>query len=281
MKPAAAFAGCTLIWGTTWYAIKVGLLSMPPFWGASLRFYVAALVMAPFAFRKPMGRRHLALALFVGLTLFALDYGLIYWAEGSIPSGLAAVLFATQPLFVAVGARFVLPAERMGRGALVALALALAGLALVFAPDVGAGAKGVGPELAMLASTVAAAAATLATRRWGAGVVPVQLNVVAMTVGATVLLAAALVGHEALLFPTAPAALGSLLYLAVVGSVLAFLLYWDLLARWGAHKASLIVLLTPLVALSTSIVVGERLGALQWAGSVLVLGGVAALLRQA
>ena len=101
------------IWGTTWAAIRVGLEGLPPFTGVAIRFAIAAVVMVIVAYwrRWPLGsgaKTH-GLWLINAALSYSASYGVVYWAEQWVPSGLAAVLFSTFPLFVAVMAHLWLP----------------------------------------------------------------------------------------------------------------------------------------------------------------------------
>lgn len=278
VPPAAAFAICTVIWGTTWLAIKIGYEGLPAVWGAALRFLVASLVLIPLALgrglRLPRRARHVALILFVGLALFGLDYGLIYWGEQFLDSGLTAILFATMPLFVGVFAAFLIPHERMTVPHVAGVLLGLAGLFLIFGPGLAAGLEGLGPSVAIVGSAAAAGVASVAVRRWGRDLAPLSLTAGGMFVGALALAVASLALGERPALPATPRSWAALLYLVAFGSILSFLLYWNLLRQWTAHRAGLIPILTPVVAVVTGFLVGERLGALQVLGALVVLAGV-------
>ena len=103
---ASTFVLLCLIWGTTWAAIQIGLQGIAPFTGVALRFAIAAAVLLAFvrALRIRLGtsRRERGLWLVNGGLAFSVSYAVVYWAEQWVPSGLAAVLFATYPLFVAL-----------------------------------------------------------------------------------------------------------------------------------------------------------------------------------
>lgn len=281
VPPAVAFVGCAFIWGTTWLAIKAGYGGLGALWGGSLRFLLAAALMLPFAFAVrapwPRGREWFVVA-FVGVWLFGVDYGFIYWGEQHIDSGLTAVVFATAPVFTAVFAPFVVPSERVTLRHLVALAVGLAGLVLVFQPSAGLSRASLAGMLAIVVSAAAAAGSSLVMRRWGRALHPAPLNVGAMAIGGVVLGATALLLGERPSLPATGAAWVSLGYLVVLGSVVAFLLYWRLLGAWPAQRASLVVLMTPIVALVAGSLAGERLDAVQWVGSLVVIASVAVAL---
>ena len=278
VPPWVAFALCTFIWGTTWLAIKIGYEGLDPLWGACLRFLLAGIVMLPFlawgGVGWPRGRRQLGVVVAVGLLLFGLDYGLIYWGEQYLPSGLTAVLFGTLPLFVALGAPLVVPAERASLRHILGAVIGLAGLILIFRDEIAVGGR-MDAMVAIVVSAAAAASASLIVRRWGRDMSPAKLNAPAMLVGALALAAASLLAGETPNVPATTNAWWSLAYLSLFGSVVGFLLYWGLLRQWAATRVSLIIVLTPVVAVLAGLAIGERLSMWQWVGSATVLAGVA------
>ena len=169
-----AFLLLTLIWGTTWAAIRLGLEGLPPFTGVALRFLVAGtllLALVPvFRVRFTWSRREVGLWLMNGALAFSASYSVVYWAEQYMPSGLAAVLFATYPLFVAGLAHLALPEERLTARATGGVLLGFLGVAVIFSDDL----RAIGGEsvravaLLFLASPVVSAIATVAVKRWGA-----------------------------------------------------------------------------------------------------------------
>ncbi|MBD3856916.1 MAG: EamA family transporter [Acidobacteria bacterium] len=107
----------TLVWGTTWAAITISLRGIPPFTGVALRFAIASVLLIGVArvMKIPLAatsRRERRLRLLHALLSFCVSYGVVFWCEQWVPSGLASVLFATFPLLVAVMAHFALPEER-------------------------------------------------------------------------------------------------------------------------------------------------------------------------
>src|SRR5215212_5187437 len=127
------YALLVIIWSSTWVAIKIGLEDAPPLLGAGIRFAAAGALLLGFAAarRRPLGTDR-RLALILGLLPFAFCYGLVYWGEQYIPSGLTAVLFGVMPLYTAVLAALLLQDEPISARLLAGVALALAGLALAF-----------------------------------------------------------------------------------------------------------------------------------------------------
>lgn len=279
----ATCALLSLIWGTTWAVIRIGLAGMPPFTAAALRFSIAGSLLLVLAWRRgiPLGRRPWERRLWCinGVGSFAVNYGVVYWAEQWIPSGLASVLFALMPLLVTLMAHFALPGERLRPWALLGTLLGFAGVGTIFSEDLSQlGGPGVPrAALVMLLSPLAMAVTQVALKRWGAGIHPLSLTAVPMLIGASLLGATAALVERDLPVAFTPVAIGSVVYLAVIGSAVTFSLYYWLLSHMAATKTSLIAYTTPLVAvLVGTFGLGEALTGRILAGGALVVAGVAA-----
>ena len=277
----------TLIWGTTWAVIRVGLQGVPPFTGVALRFTIAgALLLAlAAALGVRLGRQRHEKALWVANSLlsFCLSYGIVYWSEQYIPSGLAAVLFATNPLFVAALAHVLLPGERLRPLAGLGMLLGFAGVAVIFSDDLSLlGGQSVrNAALVMLGSPLAAALSSVAVKRWGGGIHPLSLSAIPMLgAGAGMGAVAFLVErHRPVVFDAR--SVGALLYLAILGSAVAFTVYYWLLARASATRVALMSYLIPIVAVAVgALAFQEPLRLRLLAGSALVLAGVVAVSRR-
>jgi drug/metabolite transporter (DMT)-like permease len=287
MTPTRPLAAATLtllvaIWGTTWAAIRIGLQGIPPLTGVALRFGLAGVLLwltaLALGLRGERLRAPVPLWVAHGLLTFGVSYGLVYWAEQWVPSGLAAVLFATVPLFVAVLAHVALPGERLRPLAALGLALGFFGVAVVFSEDFAAL---IGPRVAfagavMLLAPLSSAVSQIVVKRWGTSIHPVPLNAGAMVIAAACvgLLAAVVEGDRPVVFT--PATVGSLLYLAVIGTAITFTLYFWLLRHMKATTLSLIAYTIPLVALVVGAAAFDE--PVTWrvlAGAGLVIGGTA------
>jgi drug/metabolite transporter (DMT)-like permease len=268
-----------VIWGSTWLVIKVGYGGLGPFNVASLRFFVAGAVLALMTpllrARWPQGRVEWALVAWVGLVLFAADYGLIYWAEQWLESGLTAILFATLPLVTIVFAHVYVAGDRITVRKLAGTLLAFAGVVALFGDHVRLDASKAGPMVAVIASALCAAAAGVAAKRHGAALHPAALNAPAMIVGAIALLVASLASGDGYALPREPAAWGAIAYLAIAGSVVTFLGYFSLLKTWSVTSLSFISVFTPAIALFLGFVFLDERPTLWTAlGAALILIGV-------
>jgi len=286
-RPAVggAFAACCLIWGTTWLAIRVGLEGVPPFTGVSLRFGLAAVIVLGIAvaLRVPLGRsaRERWLWLANGTLSFAGSYGIVYWAEQWVPSGLTAVLFATYPLFVAVLAHLAVPGERVALLELAGILVGFAGVGVIFSEDLRSLAGEGVPFAAgvMLVSPFVSALSSVAIKRWGAGIHPLSLTAMPMAIGSALTGLVALVTERDATFIWSGRSIGALLYLTLFGSVVTFTLYYWLLQRMPVKRLSLIAYVIPVEAVMLGTLFDEPLSARIVAGSALVIVGVALAVR--
>lgn len=271
-----------LIWGSTWLAIKLGVdQGMPPLLGASMRFAIAAAlllpaarVMAPAAFRDPTAWR---VATMVGLLSFGFGYGCTYVGALWIPSGLGSLAFGFFPFWVAVLAHFLLK-ERLSLAKLMAIGVGFAGLALLSygsLRELGADtALGVG---IITGSVLIQGFPQIYVKRDGKDVPGVFLTGIGMLIGSVVLaLVAGLAGEWSRPFPWTPTVVLSIGYLAIMGSITTFMIYYALLKRLSATLMALVALITPPIAVILgSIYRDEQLGALTLTGGAVVLVGVA------
>ena len=275
----ARYALLCVIWGSTWMVIKVGYGGLGPFNVAGLRFVVAGVLMAVVAqatrARWPRGRPEWMAVMVVGLLMFAGDYGLIYWAEQYIASGLTAVLFATLPLMTLFVARAYIPGERITMGKLGSSVLALVGTVALFADQLRVDSAAIRPMLAVLGATLCAAVASVVSKRDAHDIPSATLTATSMLVGAAVLLLAALAHGEGLRVPADAGTWAAVAYLSLVGSVLAFLIYFSLLKTWSVMSLSFISVFTPVIALLLGFVfLHEPLTLWRVAGTLLILVAV-------
>ena len=173
------YALLVLIWSSTWVAIKIGLEDSPALLGAGIRFAFAGVLLLGFAaLRKRSLKTDRTLALILGLLPFAFCYGLVYWGEQYIPSGLTAVLFGVMPLYTAVLAALLLQDEPLTARLLGGVTLALAGLALAFVEslELGHEERAALGAIAVVLSPLGAALGNVALKRRGASLDAIVLN---------------------------------------------------------------------------------------------------------
>lgn len=278
----------TLIWASTWHVILYQLGEVPPMDSVAYRFGLAsALLLGWVAWRE--GRRGLrftpgeALAVAaVGGVQYGLNYLCVYLAERHIASGLVAVMFTLMAFGNAWAGRWFFGHPTTRQHA-VGAAAGVAGVALIFWPEIAAatGQSDAGWGLAFAAlATLAAVAGNVGTlkvmervRARGMGL-PAVLGL-SMGLGALGLAAVSLAVDGRLQWDTRPAYAASLVYLAVFGSVVAFLTYFKLAEREGPGRAGLMAIVIPVIALGVSAALeGWRPTAASWVGMALALAGL-------
>jgi drug/metabolite transporter (DMT)-like permease len=281
----AALAVLILIWGTTWAAIRIGLEGLPPFTGASLRFILAGILLLVLAralkVPRQSGARLRWLWWIEGLFAFGVSYGIVYWAEQWVPSGMAAVLFSTFPFFVAILAHLWLEDESLHWLHLVGIAIGSTGVALISADDIILESRQqIVASFVMLGSPMAAAVAHVQVKKWGQGLHPLNLAGVPMLAGGIAAGLVALLMERQRAFTFDARAVGAVLYLAIAGSAVTFTVYYWLLGRVPASRLALITYGIPVVAVMIGTLgLGEPMTVQTLAGSALVIGGVGVALR--
>ena len=285
IQAITAFLGLCAIWGSTWLAIKVGLRDLPPISFAGIRFALAAVILyaiiAARGLRLPWAARDWRLLLWTGLLSITVNYALVFWAELHISSGLAAVLNATIPLFGLPLAHRVLAAEPMTPHKVGGVVLGVLGMAIVFGSELGGNTPvAAWASVGVLVASLAGAQAGVLVKARGTHLDPAVLAGVQMAFGSVPLLAlGAMVEGNPLRLAWTPVALASLVYLTVVGSVVAFLTYYWLIRHIEVTRVLLIPLITPLVAVGLGYAfLGERVTWGTAIGGAAILGGVAVAL---
>ena len=276
------------IWGSTWLAITFQLGKVAAEASVFYRFLLAAaLIFAycgvrrlPLAYRA---REHLWIALF-GLCMFGVSYVFVYYAEEHVVSGLVAVGYSASPLLGLLGMRAFFGTPMTAR-LIVGSILGFVGITLVFWPEFarlrGDGDTALGAFYTALAVVISAAGAILAQRNQRAGLPLWQTMAWGMLYGSLCALAMALGGGKALDFEPTPAYVLSLLYLAILGSVVAFACYLTLLNRIGAARAGYIGVMVPIVALVISAAFeGFTWQALTWIGIAVSVAGNLIILKR-
>ncbi len=266
--------------------IRIGLRGIPPITGVALRFAIASAVLLALVpalgvklGRSPVERR---LWLINALLTFAIPYSILYWAEQWVPSGLAAVIFATFPLLTALIAHFVLPEERLTAARIAGILVGFVGIAVIFSEDFQAlgGPQVLKAGALLLLSPLCASCGGVLVKRWGKGVHPLSIAAVPMGITALLLgpIAWLLESTREMTFDT-PSVL-ALLYLAIIGSAVPFTLYFWLLKHQNATSIAMINYATPVIAVAVgTLFLHEPFTPRILAGVALVVAGVAVAVR--
>jgi drug/metabolite transporter (DMT)-like permease len=272
------YGALVVIWSSTWVAIKIGIEDVPPLLSAGVRFALAGagLLAVARALGRPL-RTDVRLASVLGLLPFAAAYALIYWGEQYVPSGLAAVLFGVMPLYTAGLAAVALADEPLRARLVAGIGVAIAGLALAFGESVALGDArwAVLAAAACALAPLASAIGNVAIKRRGQAVDPVALNGWAMLGGGALLLVVSAPAEDWGSAAWSAQAVGSVAYLAAIGSALPFVALTLLLRELPAVTVSYIPLLLPFGALAFGAALyDERVTLVAVAGAVLVAGGL-------
>ena len=269
------------IWGSTWLFIKLGLADLPPLTFAGIRFVIACTILLAWirirGLTLPKKRRDWGLLAITGILAFGLNYGLLFWGEQYISSGLAALLQATIPAFGLVFAHFHLPGERLTWARIAGVILGVCGVGVVFSNQLAvAGSKALAGCVALILSSLFVAYSNVLVKAHGTKMDPAILAAGQMFFGLLLLFAVGLpLEGNPLNFRWTPMALISLFYLALVGSVIAFLLYYWLVLNIDVTKSMLIALVTPVVAVILGmIVLDEEIGWRTLVGGAMIMIGI-------
>jgi drug/metabolite transporter (DMT)-like permease len=270
-----------LIWGSTWIFIKVGLEDLPPITFAAARFLFAILLLAPLviAGRLPLPRSatEWRLVALTGVLQFSVNYSTVFWAEQHITSGLAAVLQAMITVFGLFLAWIFLPSERITWLKIAAVAIGIAGVAVIFLDQLRVeNILAFAGSAAIVVGAYAAAQASILIKAKGGAMHPASLLWAQMVCGlpAIVIYALAAEGNP-LSVRWTWRALASVAYLTIAGTIAAFWLYYWLLSRIESTRAMMISLVTPLIAVVVGwAVLGETLPARTGFGGALIIASV-------
>lgn len=263
-KTLLAFAIIYFVWGSTFLAIRVGVREVPPFLLAAIRFFIAGAVL--YAWMLAHGEpspapRQWASASLLAILIFVLDYGLLFWAELRVPSGVAAVVMATIPVFMALSEIIFLRTQRLTGRLSLALLAGLAGVAVLMSPSLRLGGAPVdmAGAAALIVASVSWSIASALARMLPLPPSKFMSSGVQMLAGGVFLtVTAGALGELRNFHPSAVSreVWWSLLYLIVAGSIIAFTAYVWLIHNESPTKVGTYAYVNPLVAL----LVGHFLG---------------------
>jgi drug/metabolite transporter (DMT)-like permease len=285
-KTLLAFAIIYFVWGSTFLAIRVGVREVPPLLFAAMRFLVAGLVLFGWMIargeRSPTPRQWTSISL-LAVVIFVLDYGSLFWAEQRVPSGIAAVMLATIPAFMALSEVFFLRTQRLTLRLGTALLIGIAGVAMLMSPWLrlsGAPIDPLGASALIFASISWSVASTL-TRKLPLPDSKVMSSGAQMLAGGLFLtLAAAGLGEFHNFHPStiSRGAWLSLLYLIVAGSIIGFTAYVWLIHHQSPTKVGTYAYVNPVVAVLVGYFLGgEALALRTIVGTALILISVLAI----
>ena len=276
------FALLSLIWGTTWLGIKISLQGFPPFTGAAVRFIVALILLAAYAISQKISfkipHKDFGKIFLTSFFMYTFDYGLVYWGEQYLNAGVTAIFFATFPIFIAIFSNFIFHQEPFHLLTFSGLLTGFTGTVVLFLDQLIKTDFNLWIGLAALAVVLGAAGGALSTvlvKKYFQSYHPVSLTFHQMIWG---MLFLGLIGwgrgewqHVAIGWPV----LAAILYLGAIGSAFAFVCYYWLLKNISAITLSLIIYITPIVALFLDwLLYGYRVNLRMVGGIILVFLGV-------
>ncbi|HEX4653960.1 MAG TPA: EamA family transporter [Candidatus Udaeobacter sp.] len=284
--PAAWLTLC-IVWSSTWLAIKVGLRDLPPISFVAIRFLMAIVVLLAVSMGRtrllPLRRNDYAVLAITGVLMFAVNYTLLFWAELHVSSGLAAVLQATIPMFGLIFAHWMLPDEPLRFQRLAGVIIAIGGVTLICARLFGFnGPLAFWAGVAVVFGAGSAAFANVLVKARSIQLAPAMLAAWQMIFGTAPLLVLGFaVDGNPVRFHWTIMSVFCLMYLAVIGSALTFLLLYWLLPRLTVAQLQSISLITPPGAVILGwLLGGESFPVSSLLGAALVLVGVWMIFRK-
>ncbi|HEX4758389.1 MAG TPA: EamA family transporter [Terracidiphilus sp.] len=282
-KTLLAFGIIYFVWGSTFLAIRVGVQEVPPLLLAGMRFLVAGLVLYAWTMargeRSPTGRQWVSACMLATL-IFVVDYGLLFWAEQRVPSGLAAVMMATIPVFMALSEIVFLRTQRLTLRLVIALAIGIIGVAVLTSRSVSLGGAPIDrlSAIALIIASMSWSVASALTRKLPLPSSKVVSSAAQMLAGGVLLTAVSATLGEFRRFHPSAVSLGAwlaLLYLIVAGSIAGFTAYVWLIHHESPTKVGTYAYVNPVVAVLLGYFLGgEALGMRTVLGTAFVLVSV-------
>jgi len=282
-KTLLAFAIIYFVWGSTFLAIRIGVHEVPPFLFAAMRFLIAGLVLYLWMLaqgeRSPSIRQWISVFL-LALLIFVFDYGLLFWAEQRVPSGIAAVMMATIPVFMALAEIIFLRTQKLTFRLSVALLIGIGGVAVLMSRSLNVGGAPIdrAGAVALIFAAISWSISSTLTRKLPLPASKVMSSGSQMLAGVILLtVAAATLGEFRNFHPAvvSRAVWLSLLYLIVAGSILGFTAYVWLIHHQSPTKVGTYAYVNPVVAVLLGYFLGgEALGVRTVLGTLFVLVSV-------
>jgi drug/metabolite transporter (DMT)-like permease len=269
-----------VIWGSTWLAIKIGLESLPPIISSGYRFTLASILILVVVYVRKIkiqtDTMALRLYLLMGLFSFVFPYGLIYWAEQFVPSGLTAVIYAVYPFSVAIFSFFMIPSEKIGINKVVGMVISFVGLYVIFSESfTGILTNYIIGMAAIIISALMQSSVAVSIKKYGNHLHPLAMNFFPMLTAGIVLTGIGFLFESHMPIKYDYKAIFSIFYLALFGSLITFTSYYWLLKKVNIIIVSLITFITPVIALILGwFVYSEELSLHQLLGCIMVLAGL-------
>lgn len=298
-KVWGAFLLLGSVWGSSFMFIKIGLESLDPFTLVALRVSIGALglwtIIALTQGKLPRDRRTIVNLIIVGAVNTAIPFVLITWGEKFIASSVAGILNATTPLYTIIIAHFALSDERITWLRFAGLVVGFAGVVLIFSQDllgglaevragasVGVAFGNVQGQLAVVVAAICYALATTYTRRHLRHVQPLVVAGGTQVVASTMVAVSAVIFESPFANPISGRSWFAVGWLGLLGSCLAYILFYFIIREWGATRASLVTYILPVVAFVLGALVLDEVITWQvFVGGLLIIAGIAIVNRRA
>jgi drug/metabolite transporter (DMT)-like permease len=285
LRMVAAFFCIYILWGTTFLAIRIAVEEMPPLFAAGMRFFIAGIALYAFMRFKRYVQPTLVQwrnLVIMALLMFVAEYGPLFWAEKYVPSGIVSVLAATLPIITMVFEILVLRQQKFSSTFLISTLLGFAGVSILLLHGSGES-FGVLPWFAILAGAITWSLGSVLTRSMDLPKArPLTAGAAMMIGGAILLVISALLGEMNPLPHITSRGVLALLYLIIIGSLVAFTAYVWLLGHLPASRVASHAYVNPIVAVALGyFVAGEPVTSRTLAGTALVLISVFLILRPA
>jgi drug/metabolite transporter (DMT)-like permease len=282
-KTLLAFAIIYLVWGSTFLAIRIGVHEVPPLLLAAMRFLIAGAVLFGWMMakgeRSPSGRQWMSVSL-LAVLIFVVDYGLLFWAEQRVPSGIAAVMLATIPVFTALLEIIFLRTQRLTFRLAVALLIGIVGVAVLMSRSLHLDGEPIATSgaVALIIGALSWSVASLLSKKLVLPESKAMSSGAQMLVGGLMLAVLAGALGEFRGFDPGSVSLKAwmaLLYLIVAGSIIGFTAYVWLIHHESPTKVGTYAYVNPVVAVLIGyFFAGEALGVRTVLGSLCILVSV-------
>lgn len=280
IKIAGGFILISVIWGSTWLAIRIGLDSLTPIISGGIRFSLASIFVYGLIklnhIKLQTDSLSIKLYFLLGVFSYVIPYGLVYWAEQFIPSGLASILFAVMPFGVILFSWWIIPEDKISGYQMLGVIAGFTGIVIIFSDDLHIEFSNyIFGLLAVLISAFMQSFIAVVIKKHGKHLHPLSMNFVPLVIGGIIMSIAGLIfeDHSTWIFDLK--AIGSAVYLAFFGTVAAFTIYFWLLKRVNVVILSLNTFITPIVAVFLGwFILDEKLSVNVLTGSALVLIGI-------
>jgi len=278
------YVALCLIWGTTWLAIRILVHAVPPLEAAGLRFLIAAVLLIGLAFLQrrswPIERSQWNALLVLGMTMMAFPFAMVFWAEQYVASSMTAILYSSSPLLVTLLTP-IMTHHKVPRGAVLAMLVAFGALLVLFyRSDLGASRRSLLGGAAILAAVSSSAWSVVYAKQRLQRLDPVVITGLQLLFGSVVLLWGAWALESRRHAQWTRPALVAFVFLTVVGSCIAFVVYYWLLKRMQPYQLSTTALVVPIIAVVEGALIGrEPVPLLVVIVIVVVLASVGSVLR--